>query len=341
MIDHDQLIKYVAGNLGEDGAKDVRSWINAEEANKNEFIRLKNIHAFASEGKHKLLLEEDFLQLNKKINQKTKSTIQTNRRPYLKYAAILIAALFIGFSVSEIRFRLVSDQTVELYNEFYAPEGQISEFKLADGTRVWLNSGTRIKVPMNFDSKHRILFMEGEAFFEVSKDPKHPFFVNTNELSVKVMGTSFNVSAYHSDGNSEVTLIEGQVGIKEIYGQRMAMLLPGQQLVYDKTTGKKQKRFVDTSPYEAWRDGKMIFKDRSLKYIAEKLERWYNVEINFRDEAISQLKFSGTILKNKPFSQVLEAITLTSPVRFEIKVNADQKNQVILYSLKNKTKMKE
>jgi ferric-dicitrate binding protein FerR (iron transport regulator) len=340
-MDQDQLIKYVTGNLGEDEAKDVRCWINAGEANKNEFIRLKNIHAFASEGKQKLTLEDDFLGLIKKLNQKPKSTIQLIIRQYLKYAAILIAALFIGFSVSEIRYRFASDQTTELCNEFYAPEGQISEFKLADGTRIWLNSGTRIKVPMNFDSKNRILFMEGEAFFEVTKDPKNPFFVNTNELSVRVMGTSFNLSAYNSEKNSEITLIEGKVGIKERNGQRLAMLLPGQQLVYDKNTGKKLKREVDTLPYEAWRDGKMIFKDCSLKHIAEKLERWYNVEINFDCEKISQFKFTGTILKNKPLSQVLEAITLTSPIRFEIQVNSDQKNQVLLYSLKNKTKMNE
>lgn len=340
-MDQDQLIKYITGNLGEDEAKDVRSWINTEEANKNEFIRLKNIHAFASEGKHKLPIEDDFFQLNRIINQKTKSTIQLNVRHYLKYAAILIAALLIGFSVSEVRFRLSSNQTAELFNEFYAPEGQISEFKLADGTRVWLNSGTRIKVPVSFNAKHRMVYMEGEAFFQVTKDPKHPFFVQSNELSIRVMGTSFNVSAYQTDVNSEVTLINGQVGIKERNGQRLAMLKPGQQLVYDKTTGKKLKRFVDTSPYEAWRDGEMIFRDCTLGKIAEKLERWYNVEIDFNSQEISQFKFTGTILKNKPLSQVLEAITLTSPIRFEIKVNSDQKNQVLLYSLKSKTKMKE
>lgn len=340
-MNQDELVKYVTGNLRQEDAKDIRCWINASEANKNEFIRLKNIHAFASEGKQKLLPEDDFLELSKKINQKPKSNIQINLRWTLKYAAILIAILFIGYSVSELRHLRLSNQTTELYNEFYAPEGQISEFKLSDGTLIWLNSGTRIKVPINFDSKHRIVFMEGEAFFEVTKDPKNPFYVHTGELSVKVMGTSFNVSAYQSEENSEVTLIEGRVGIKERYGQRLAMLLPGQQLVYDKNTGKKLKREVDTTPYEAWRDGKMIFKDCSLEHIAEKLERWYNVEINFNCEEISQFKFTGTILKNKPLSQVLEAITLTSPIRFEIQVNTDQKNQVLLYSLKNKTKMKE
>ncbi len=78
----------------------------------------------------------------------------------------------------------------------------------------------------------------------------------------------------------------------------------------------------------------MIFKDRSLEYISERLERWYNVEIDFKEKEISQLQFTGTILKNKPLSQVLDVITLSAPIRFEIKVNPDQKNKVMLYSLK-------
>jgi len=333
-MEQDQLIKFITGNLNENEAKDVRDWINANATNKHEFIRLKNINAFASEGKHKLKIEDDFLKLNKQIKQQSKSSKLLFFRKYLKYAAILIISLFIGFSASELRYSFSSDQTNEECNEFYAPEGQISEFKLTDGTRIWLNSGTKIRVPVSFNAKHRILYMEGEAFFEVTKDPKHPFFVHSNELSVRVMGTSFNISAYPSEENSEITLIEGKVGIKERYGQRLALLDPGQQLVYEKATGKKLKREVDLLPYEAWRDGKMIFKDRSLEYISERLERWYNVEIDFKEKEISQLQFTGTILKNKPLSQVLDVITLSAPIRFEIKVNPDQKNKVMLYSLK-------
>jgi ferric-dicitrate binding protein FerR (iron transport regulator) len=332
-MEQDQIIKFITGNLNENEAKDVRAWINADGAHKHEFIRLKNIHAFSSEGKHQLQIENDFLQLNNRINKKP-SNLSIFRK-YLKYAAIIIGALFIGFSASEIRYLFSSGQTNEICNEFYAPEGQVSEFKLIDGTRIWLNSGTRIKVPVNFNAKHRILFMQGEAFFEVTKDLKYPFFVHTDELSVKVMGTSFNISSYHSEENSEITLIEGKVGIKERNGQRLAMLIPGQQLVYEKSSGLKLKREVDTTPYEAWRDGKMIFKDRTLGYIAERLERWYNVDIDFKDQKISKLKFTGTILKNKPLSQVLEVITLSAPIQFSIKVNTDQKNQVLLYSLKN------
>lgn len=337
-MEQDQIIKFITGNISEHEANEVRAWINADEANKHEFIRLKNIHAFLSSGKHKLHIEEDFLLINERIRQLPKPTKSTIFKTYFKYAAILIIALFLGFSASEIKNLFSGTIGNGPINEFYAPEGQISEFKLVDGTRVWLNSGTRIKVPANFSPKNRILSMEGEAFFQVTKDAFHPFYVNTRELSIKVMGTSFNVSAYESEKNSEITLIEGKVGIKEIEGERLAKLLPGQQLVYEKATGTKIRREVDTAPYEAWRDGKMIFKGQTLAYIAERLERWYNVEINFDDQQVSYVKFTGTILKSKPLSQVLDIITLSAPIRFDIKVNTDKKNQVVLYSLKNDKK---
>lgn len=337
-MEQEILIKFITGNLSEPEEQQVIAWINANEANKQDFIKLKNLHALASSEKHILKVEEDFLQLSEKINDTPKPTKSIQFGQYLKYAAILIFALFVGFSVSELRYLRPTFAENELVNEFYAPEGQISEFKLIDGTKVWLNSGTRVRIPASFSAKNRIVTMEGEAFFQVTKDPLHPFFVNTKELSVRVLGTSFNVSAYETEKNTEVTLIEGKVGVKEINGERLAKLLPGQQLVYEKSTGKKIKQEVDVTPFEAWRDGKMIFKDRTLEYIAYRLERWYNVDIDFNDSNVSHIKFTGTILKNKPLSQVLEIITLSAPIRFDIKLKSDKKNQVILYSLKNNKK---
>jgi ferric-dicitrate binding protein FerR (iron transport regulator) len=334
-MEQDQIIKYITGNLEETEAQEVRVWISTNDAGKSEFIRLKNIHALASEGKHILQINDEFLQLERQIFQTRQPSKLIMFRRYLKYAAVLITVLCVGFSLSEIRNSRPLSSEESLTNEFFAPIGQISEFTLADGSRVWLNSGTRIKVPANFSPTSRKLFMEGEAFFEVTKDPKHPFIVQTKELSIKVMGTSFNVSAYETEKNMEITLVEGVVGIRDRESQNIGKLTTGQQLIYDKATGTNRKRVVNTCPYEAWRDGKMIFKDRTLEYIAERLERWYSVKINFKDQTISQIKFTGTILKNKPLSQVLEAITLTAPIRFDIKINTDQKNQVLLYSLKN------
>lgn len=335
-MDREQIIRFITGNMNEDERKVARAWINAERANKSEFIRLKNIHAFISAGKQKVPVKEDLLLVNQRIKQASGKAGSMTFKFYLKYAALLIMAIVIGFSASEFIEMIPSHRADNLTNDFYSPEGQISEFKLSDGTRVWLNSGTRIKVPQNYDSRNRVLFIEGEAFFEVVNDPENPFYVHTPNLSVKAMGTSFNVCNYPSEGNVLVTLIEGKVGIKAHNGPKLAMLMPGQQLEYIKATGAKIKREINTSPYEAWRDGKLIFKDRSLDYIAERLERWYNVEIELKDKEVGQVKFSGTILKSKPLSQVLEIITLSAPIQYSIKVNSDQKSQVVLYSLKNK-----
>ncbi len=330
----EKIIKFITGNLEEAEANEVRGWIHADEANKSEFIRLKNLHALSSKGKHSLTIEKEYLLFEQQIKQKPKPTKSFTFRQYLRYAAVLAVALFVGYSVSEFKHLLPFADNSMISNEFYSPEGQISEFKLVDGTRVWLNSGTRIKVPVNYSAKNRKLSLEGEAFFEVTKDPSHPLYVHTRELSVKVMGTSFNISSYDSENLLEITLIEGLVGIKDANGNKICKLIPGEQLVYNKTNHSKFKHRIDTSPYEAWRDGRMIFKDRSLGYIAERLERWYNVEIDFAEPTISDMKFTGTILKNKPLSQVLEILTLSAPVRFDIKVNTDQKNNVVLYTLK-------
>lgn len=335
-MEKEQVIRFISGNLNEEEEKVARAWINADMANKQEFIRLKNIHAFISAGKQKVPVKEDLLLVNQRIKQTSGKVASVTFKFYLKYAALLIMALFIGFSASKFIEMIPSHRADNLTNEFYAPEGQISEFKLSDGTRIWLNSGTRIKVPQDYNSKHRRLYMEGEAFFEVVNDPEYPFLVHTSNLSVKAIGTSFNVCNYPTEKNVLVTLIDGKVGIKACNGPKLAMLLPGQQLEYIKATGAKIKREINTSPYEAWRDGKLIFKDRTLDFIAGRLERWYNVEIDFKDKEIGQIKFSGTILKSKPLSQVLEIITLSAPIRYTIKVNSDQKNQVELYSLKNK-----
>ncbi len=337
-MEQEKLIKFITSNLEKAEEQELITWIISSEANRSNFIKLKNLYALSSANTHTFQFDEDFLELSQKIKSIPKQTKSFKFGKYLKYAAIVVLTLFLGFSISELRYLNPSFNKNELTSEFYAPDGQISEFKLIDGTKVWLNSGTRIRIPASFSTKNRIVTMEGEAFFQVTKDPIHPFYVNTNELSVKVMGTSFNVSAYASDPNSEVTLIEGKVGIKEIDGERVAKLIPGQQLAFEKSTGKKIKREVDIIPYEVWRDGKMIFKDQTLAYIAEKLERWYNVKINFYDNTISQIKFTGTILKSKPLSQVLEIITLSAPIRFDIKVKSDKKNQVILYSLKTNKK---
>jgi len=131
---------------------------------------------------------------------------------------------------------------------------------------------------------------------------------------------------------SETTLVEGSLEIQNPKQEVLAMLKPGEQLKFSRSTLSRSFSKVDTAPYKAWRDGKLIFRDKSLGEIAGSLERWYNVRIIFSDEKIKNYRFTGTILKHKPFDQILQAIRLTTPIRYQIRVHAECSNEVTLYS---------
>lgn len=338
-METEKLLSFITGNIEKEEDAEVMGWINSTAENKEEFIRLKNLMALSSFGKQTLDIENEYYSLNKKLKSKSRGRIKLIKL-YSRYAAILIIAIVFGFAISELRFIIFTKTGEGTFHEFYSPEGQISEFTLTDGTRIWLNSDTRIKIPIDFNSRNRKIMLDGEAFFEVKKDKSHHFIIETQNILVKVFGTTFNLSSYKSDSFIETTLTEGKIGLKTTNNKKIAMLNPGQQIIYNKITGESTKLTVDTSPFESWRNGKMIFKDRSLEYIANKLNRWYSVEINFQDSDIKNLRFTGTILKNKPLGQVLEVISLSAPIGFTIKINNDKKNQVKLYSLKTNKNMK-
>lgn len=121
----------------------------------------------------------------------------------------------------------------EQMNEVICPAGQISELVLADGTKVWLNAGSKISYPPNFSSRQRSLHLTGEAFFEVRKDQKNPFLVHTKTMDIKVLGTSFNVDAYGENQFVKTTLVKGKAEIQNKTGQKIAAMVPGQIARYD------------------------------------------------------------------------------------------------------------
>ena len=207
----------------------------------------------------------------------------------------------------------------------------MSKVVLPDGTRIWLNSGTTIRYPDRFTAEKREVAISGEAYFEVARMPKNPFTVKTSNLQVEVTGTSFNVSAYKDDPTTSVTLVEGKVELKDNNGKTIARLNPGQLAVKSKNNSNVNIKDVETSFYKAWIDGRIFFDDQPLDQIATKLERWFNVDIEFATERLKNYKFTGTILKNKPLDQIMQALELLAPIRFKHQVNATGKDKITIY----------
>lgn len=245
----------------------------------------------------------------------------------MKYAAIIIMAFVAG---NLIRSNPPLEESLK-YSEIHVPYGQMSQLTLSDGTEIWLNSGTTIRYPERFGEKSRSVEVKGEAFFKVAKMPNKPFTVNSTDLKIEVLGTSFNFSAYQEDSFSSVTLVEGKVAIEDGKGVAIAQLRPGQMATKEKSTDKLNIKEVKTASYSAWTEGKIFFDDERLDQIAFKLERWFNVEISFADVNLKSRRFTGTILKNKPVDQIMQALELLSPIHFKHQVNSNGKDKITIY----------
>lgn len=252
------------------------------------------------------------------------NTLQLYRK-IASYAAVFVFAILLGGLAT---YMLGGSMFEEKFAEVKVPLGQMSEITLCDGTHVWLNSGTTLRYSNSFDRKSRNVILDGEAYFDVEKSDI-PFRVNLKHSVVEVLGTEFNIISYEKDISSEITLVEGSVRVNSPEGEKIAQLKPSQRLKIDDHSNIKLTT-VDTEFYVSWTEGKIVFRDEKLTEICDRLERWYNVDIKLEDKEVEELNFSGTILKDKPFNQIIIAFELLLPVEIDFKHMPGAKDKVTI-----------
>ena len=211
-----------------------------------------------------------------------------------------------GKNVDEIRF-----------NELEVPRGGEYKVRLADGTLVYLNSATRMKYPVKLDEKERKVYLSGEAYFEVAKDPERPFFVEMEGVEVRVYGTSFNVNT-HQEGNIQTVLVKGSIGVKVLSSGMESMIRPGQMAEFKQGNTKVDVKDVNVAVYTDWKDGIFRFENQRLEDILTVLSNWYDVDVFYQTASVKELHFSGYMERYKDVSVILEAITLSTGVTFSI-----------------------
>lgn len=204
-----------------------------------------------------------------------------------------------------------------IYNTIMVPRAGEYRLTLADGTRVWLNADSELKYPVDFPSGPRRVFLRGEAYFEVAKNEKQPFFVEVGGMEVKVLGTKFNINASRLDGSYQTTLVEGKVRVSNHRTAESLVLRPDQQA--QSKDGHFCVKEVDARVYTAWREGKFYFESEPLEEIAAQLERWYDVQFFFTRESLRKDEFTGVIRKDYTADRILDIITKTTNVKFEIR----------------------
>lgn len=199
------------------------------------------------------------------------------------------------------------------YNTLIVPRGGEFSLELADGTRVWLNAESRLRYPVAFMGKERKVEMEGEVYFEVVKNNEKPFIVTVNGVDIRVLGTSFNVSAYQEE--VVTTLVEGKVQLKR--GDEQVVLSPNQQAIW--SDDKFKVKQVDACNYVLWKEGIFYFEDVDLERILDDMARWYNVNIFYMNPTLKKMKFSVEIKRYEDINEILRRIEQTKRVKFEIK----------------------
>lgn len=204
-----------------------------------------------------------------------------------------------------------------VYNVIKIPYGKRFELKLSDGTNVHLNAGSSLRYPVQFVEKDkRQVFLDGEAYFDVSKDAKHPFIVTSNDMDVKVLGTKFNVTSYKKDGKTYAVLVEGSIAASsklELHDN--VILKPGYRAYFEDK--KLKTETADVRKYIAWVSGELMFIDDSFDVISNKLERKYNVEIINNYKELNDIVITATF-KNENIYQVLKTFQTYEAFDFTI-----------------------
>ncbi len=226
----------------------------------------------------------------------------------LQIAAILVLALVIStvwFSRPEEKVAEVSQiQTVTI------PYGAKTQFQLPDGSQVWLNSGSTLSYPINFSGKRQVN-LKGEAFFEVQPQ-ENTFVVSTAYGKVEVLGTGFDVLAYPESG-FVTTLVHGSVRISTPEDGQKMVLAPGEQAEFGASGFVRHK--VEPELYTSWKDGRLMLRRESFPSLIKRLERWFNVQIDYSPDDFKGLWYTGTI-ENETITEVMDMISAAAPVRY-------------------------
>ncbi|MFN2396482.1 MAG: FecR family protein [Bacteroidales bacterium] len=211
---------------------------------------------------------------------------------------------------------------VPILNQLIIPYGKTTEILLPDGTKVFLNAGSRLIYPELFTDKNREVFLVGEAFFEVKQDNEHPFVVQTTDIRVRVQGTKFNISAYPSDNIIETVLTDGKVRIEQnnsgIFSENTD-LIPNQLAAYSKSSREVKLFMIDPDNYTLWKDGLCKFESTDLSRIAKKLERFYNIRFTYRDPLLSTIKISGKLELSENKDEIINRLAIAASVKIYAK----------------------
>lgn len=311
------IIKYLTGQSTEAELLELNAWIKESEENASQFFRMEEIYHL---GKFKHYANEKRIDhaeklLYKKLNQEKKRQeriLQIHR--WTKYAAIIVIALIIGGGAGYWFFNQSEHQMLIAT----ADEGIVKEVVLPDGTKVWLNNAATLRYPREFSNNERSVYLEGEAYFEVTKNHYKPFLVESDVMRIRVLGTTFNFKCDKNSRVAEASLIEGEIEVKGNNDEGQIILTPGQRAELNKSTGRLTVKQVDTKLDAVWHNDLIPFEKADIFAITKALERFYDVKIILSPDIKADRTYSGVLKKKSTIESVLGSLQHSIPINYKI-----------------------
>lgn len=300
---------HLNGECSSEEYQELKDWMEQSPENKKEYLVLKDIWDITRPIK--LTTEDQLARFYKNQYEKTRKS----RRLWIRYSSAVAAILLLGLVIPVLTPQKNTKQPGSL-QVFTVPLGSRSTVLLADGTEVSLNSGSELKYSSDFSSANRVVQLTGEGFFEVKSDKDHPFVVKTKDFDVKVTGTQFNVCTYEENDYSSTTLANGKIELQIDGSNQNFEIKPGEKFELDRGTRKYSLENADIESEIAWKDGEFIFRNIPFPELVKRLERWYDVKLNYSDEGLQKFAYTGRFKNQETIWQVLDALKLTSPIDY-------------------------
>lgn len=316
-LNESTMLRFLQGECTEDELRELKDWMDKSDDNARELFKTEEIYHLG-----KCEDESDSQQMQKAEQRlmerlEQEQARQSKRRKLfvgMRYAAMLAGAFLLGalgylllLPQAEPEEPLLTVNTT----------GKMKMLKLPDGTKVWLNKHTELKYPRSFANDHRTVYLEGEGYFEVTKNPEKPFVVQSEAMQVRVLGTTFNLKSDKEHMSAVATLIEGEVIVKGNHDEGMIALVPGQKAELNGRTKRLRVKQVDTG-ISNWYSDEFIFNKADIYTIARTLESSYEVRVILSPDVDTSKTYSGTLKKKNNVKVVLDQLTNTIPVTYKI-----------------------
>ncbi|MDR2887426.1 MAG: DUF4974 domain-containing protein [Bacteroidales bacterium] len=322
-----QIISYFEGKLNYSEQNELFQKIDSDDELRKDFISTQNIIGIVSlteRNEDEETEQQQYSDFIKNVSKKKRRSIGIS---ILKYAATV--ALLVSLSAVTIYYFMFHRQHEVASNVIFVPDGQRAMVTLHDGTVVWLNSLSTLTYPSHFAGGIREVILEGEGFFNIAKDPGHPFYVSTKDIKVKALGTVFNIVSYPvSENKAQVTLLEGSVLVyKEDNIKEAVVLKPMENLYIDNNDKMTVLYDEDSEQLSLWREGIYYFNNNSFGEIIDKLQTYFGVKIIVEKEELLSNRFTGKFRQTDGIDYILKVLQKIKPFTVE----KDAENNLIIF----------